>query len=475
MNVTIIVLGIMLMILSFSCGIVLIYYWSKFNEWKHDIAFRKRRGNIVKIYTFCSIAILLIGEPLMLLLHFNWKLISKSDSTPYMFLEVLNDLLYLPFFYFGTGFSLLRYWLIYFDIQFVSSCLNIEWKQIINKNIETLQEQWYIYYRNTIGNQSYMSRRVAIVCTIVSISSLTFNYIYVFQITATKLWIALNAIFFVTLVSSVVIIFCRMPPFKDTIFLYKEFKAISFCWCISLFLYFTAVILGIIFGDDMMIKFMEFIGSTTGAVVVPLTSTFWVLRQLQFTAIVRNLHYEMSNGTRQKHNDLKAKTLREILKDNDVIDAFMQHLIEELSMECLLALIELHQFKLHCVDVFNIDCTVGKHLHVSIELADTIPKSDIVFNGNDHENDLLSFKCKAYKLYMKYIICETQFEINIRHDARNKYDTLMVDYDKWINNNDVDQLFLFSIFDEVIKDMMLLLGFSRTRFVSNLNNEHIKI
>eukprot|EP01084_Bolivina_argentea_P157103 273778_1 len=138
MNVTVIVLGILLLVSSCSCGFILIYYWSKFNQWKNDMVFRKRRGNIVKIYTFCSIVILLVGQPLTILLHFNWKLITKSESAPYMVLEVLNDLLYSPFYYFGTGFSLLRYWLIYFDIQFASSCLNVEWKQIINKNIETL-------------------------------------------------------------------------------------------------------------------------------------------------------------------------------------------------------------------------------------------------------------------------------------------------------------------------------------------------
>merc|ERR1711902_199515 len=94
--------------------------------------------------------------------------------------------------------------------------------------------------------------------------------------------------------------------------------------------------------------------------------------------------------------------------------------------------------------------------YLTVELAECIPKSSIVFNQTE------DFERKASRLYRKYIRIGSEFEININYSLRKQ---LMDRFDTQSNSNSNEQRDeLHSVFDKCCKEMTKLLRFSLTRF-----------
>ena len=230
-------------------------------------------------------------------------------------------------------------------------------------------------------------------------------------------------------------------------------------------------------------------------------------------------------------------SVREILRDNQLIDQFMQHLIGEFSAELLLGLIEFQQFKFHLMEMYGSKIfvpelkddpadTSGGDDNVVLELADTVPKSDIVYSptvlgfkigskkslsnlstksmsnsrirtdsvpsdgaatmematGNANADGgelkistqkserfdaLNAFQIKALQLYNKYVRRGAEFEINVSCDVRDAMDafmlTMMQDH-IMTGNTSMNPIELASVFDPAMKEMMNLLNDSKSRF-----------
>eukprot|EP01084_Bolivina_argentea_P219499 372265_1 len=151
--------------------------------------------------------------------------------------------------------------------------------------------------------------------------------------------------------------------------------------------------------------------------------------------------------------------LRNILQDNELFHSYMQHLIREFSMECLLAFVEFRQYKIHALQVFNIEDPATT---MCVTFPKSVPQSDIVYN-DDTNVDKDSFKIKCYKLFLKYIESNAEFEINISWQHRVALTQLMGDYDRWMSMN-VTVMELYQMFDDPMREMYRLMNHARMRF-----------
>eukprot|EP01083_Nonionella_stella_P198833 729701_1 len=175
--------------------------------------------------------------------------------------------------------------------------------------------------------------------------------------------------------------------------------------------------------------------------------------------------------TQRTRNPRKGEELVIILKNYDLLVKFMQHLIKEFSMECLLALIEFHQFRSHVMERFHLcEETETTTSRVNIAFSENVPKSDIVYTQElqDNEKDDDAYvlcKLKACKLYHKYIKNGAEFEINISHRSRVGLTQLMANQEIWISEeNGMKESDLATVFDGAMLEMITMLNFSLTRF-----------
>merc|ERR1712228_912049 len=137
-----------------------------------------------------------------------------------------------------------------------------------------------------------------------------------------------------------------------------------------------------------------------------------------------------------------------MLSSSLTYNAFINHLSKEYSIECLLSLTEMIQFREYLIHKLYSKGFEDDKLR--IVLASDIPKSYIV------ENKQWDDKEKAYLLYTKYIRSGAELQINIPAEQRLKYDQLMGNYIEFMGNGTISNM-------ELIKRN----GFSKHQFIQN--------
>eukprot|EP01084_Bolivina_argentea_P193608 332145_1 len=480
------VLGIMCMTISWSFGWTLVYYAKLFFKLRHDQLIVKRRGQIVLCGNICGIMLLLFGFPLTIYLYWDWHWEYRIDpnSALFIFFDILNDILFTPFYTIAVMMILLRYWMIYYDIHLAKSALNKKWKQIINASA-LQEEEWWIVNINTYGNLLYMMKRSIIIAIIwIIIFFISSLIVSPFKLTTFPAYSYVFILFSLTSVILIVIIWKRIPYFNDNIYLYREIKIILYLWFSSLGAYAIAIIIETFTGPNLFTLTFQYLASISGMFSINFLSTFWVIQHLQIKeddheySISRTVDQQMRQLSDvvgvSKLNKQKTKRLFDILSDNDLFDLFMQHLIREFSHEILLAFVELVQYKSHLIEKFginvnDIDIDVGRDIgRYQLNFCETLKvKSSIVYeneNVNDENVDLYkSFKIKAYKIYKKYICTGSENEINIPYARREILKSLIANYDIWMEC-EFDEIQLAKIFDDEIKEMAKLMRYSKARF-----------
>lgn len=476
--------GIVLCTISIFLGCTLAYYTYKFYGWKDQIIYYKRRGDIVITYSICCNILLFIGYPLIFLIEFESFLLPQENTSSYLFLTTVNDLCFNPFYYIVLFLSLARYWLIFYDIQFSNSCSNLEWKQCINADIELLSsEKWYVQHRRNYGNAKYILKRTYLIASFISAISLTFVYIYEFGLTDWRFWHGLNGGLLALFVIFMYGLNRKLPKFNDNIYLKKECRNICFLWTIATLIYGCSVFFEAVTSKHIVARFLVQLSGLSGAFITPFISTFWVLKQIKVAQRTRGIsHVDELNGFGEEIESPR-RSLRLILSDEDAFKLYMQHIIGEMCMESLLALIEFTQFKQYLIQSFGIDPDdIGEEIYA--QFPDCVPKSDIVYtlNGDDDimedkQKLRVIFRQKAYKLYYKYVKVGAEFEINISYRMRMTLVALMKDYEKWIHpDNYVNEEDMVKMWDECMTALIKLLNSSKHRFryESNVSDHRFK-
>ena len=364
------VTGAVYSFVSLMCGIFLIYYLRKFYALRHIMIVIKRRGNLVIVNSICAIILFLIGYPLIFYLYWEMDISPDQDTIIFFIGDILNDLIFTPTYLIGLTTTLLRYWLIYYDIQYSESCSNLEWKTLItSKSEEISREQWFINKKDKFGNMRFMGKRLFIFmivcCVVITVSSLLYSP---FNITTIPIYSFIFLLLIITIFILIVTIWRKMPYFNDNICLYQEVKLLLRSWISFMILYALVVVAEIMLGENIYFLCLAYFASMCGTFITPFLSTVWVLKQIEN---IQKL---------QDHPSNNPHSLREILQDEDIIILFMQHLIKEFSMESLLSLIEFKQYKSYLMQELHghyMVGTIGRDIEMTLPL--NLPHSAIVY------------------------------------------------------------------------------------------------
>ena len=129
-------------------------------------------------------------------------------------------------------------------------------------------------------------------------------------------------------------------------------------------------------------------------------------------------------------------------------------------MECLLSYIEFTQYQQYLINNFidELNQNIVNKINI-VSFPSNVPISSIISTKQINDNPVSENKMKAFKLYKKYIECESEYEINISGEKRKKLDGIFGNVDNLINKyrniNNNDLLKCFNDSKETMKLLML--------------------
>ena len=486
METTRLSIGFALIAVSLFCGCVLGYYGIQFYRLRYEMVMIKRYGDIVVILILLAMFALLIGFPFSIFTNFSWSFAPAEGTRKYLIMEVINDLLWNPSMFFSLFLGMLRLWLLFYDIEFSSSISNVKWKQIITTNITKLRrDQWFIAHRKGLGNKHYLMKWAIGCAAVITVCTITSSYLVLWGRTEIRAYVYVTAVVYLTALLFVAILFFEMPHWEDMFCVHREFQILSCCVSVGIAAYIINETVRHIIGQLLVVEIIKWVVWMYGAFIIPFISSFWVLRQVRMTGLTSPRSISSSDDVdefgfpdkmemgpiateksgsksmvRKRDSFKMPGAVEDILADASFLHRIAKHLVSELSTECLLSLIEFQQFKSHLIECLKIEDLSTKEIW--FKLADCVPLSDIVHH--EEGKDLKSFRRRASELYEKYVMVDSDFEINIPDKMRRELQSLMGNESKWIEKSDISPVILANIFDGVMMEMKKLLKYSRLRF-----------
>jgi len=519
---------------------------------RRDIILQKRHINLSLLASILLI-IQIISENLNALFDFDVIYEMKHGQITVRFVRFIIVSIYC---FAVSGFiaiTFVRFFLVYFDIKYNVLMANNEWKSIINRNYnyknrdknadqKTKTDSFFIKYKSTLGSEKWWTRFIIIDLFLALIIS---PFLAWFKLD--DLLFIHNGFFYILFI--VIYFKLRQVKFWDDFFIVQELRklgiAVIFLVCIWGSLRIGTEILKHMNSNNMQFKhelwmtsylYLVYALSMFYDIYVVYITTFWVLKKLRNDPVLQ-IHYRnkssvvtmqlptptlsltmtksnsfnplRKNSKRKMTDDDKPKPihLKHILKKSEYLEVFINHLSHEFSLECILAYIELMQFKsliqsqqdqvVYADDgkltpqssiITRVDTggSITCEETLQFELADNIPQSTIVYDEND------DLETKAFKLYQKYIKVGSEFEINIassiraqlaqrfepsigfqrrisRNIQRRISNSITVKMDNMVksntdSNNNQAVNDLLTIFDDSSMEMVRLLQFSLSRF-----------
>ena len=470
----------------------------------HLRRFSAQQWNIIYAMRYCKITILQCYIFIVKLCMYTiWNITwiyglydyhSTANNTFWIIEAALTSLF---LFCFLWKFHLLRY-----NIMLHSAVMGSEWKAVINSTTYCQRNSFYIKFRGSLGSYKWTMCLFAVI-SLIAIS---------IDVAAYFIWGGYGTDFYnlIPFLPLIILYICT-PAFDDNFFIRQEMKYIVICLVASYISFYSWDLLSARFDPNYdnlstgpIIYFVTNQLWNLGQFIAMLISTFWVNRrcehiiefqryqiheikrksvydELHTLEIVPNLKTVEEQIMRNESNDHKSSptspsplassklvnnddtlSLQSILADDRLLDLFANHLVRDYSIECLLSLIEMQQFKCHIKEQLNVNG--GTEM---LELAAKAPRSEVVHKEITLTPDLNTLKGIAHTLFEKYVKEGSEFEINIPSRLRQRLQVQMGDRDAWMANNmNGDEL--ESIFDHAMEEILILLNQSSHRFHDNL-------
>eukprot|EP01083_Nonionella_stella_P039948 108645_1 len=462
-----------------------VYYGYHFYQQKGNLIIRKRYSNIVFIINICALPLHLIAYP-SIYLPSIFDHPYDDHAIPWAFVY--------PYCGYGlTLFTALRFYLIYYDVQFLHASKNLQWKKYITTDKNTLEkDNYYVQNKNTLGNSRHMIKRCLITVVILGI---IYTSLSIRQHTVTDgsegiyhlATMGMDLCFYMIPLLITVILWCKTPPFQDTILVQQEMKVIAILYCCCLIAYALFFTLGVFVSESPFLALFlsKFVVGMVGIIGVFCTTfpsifliTRFMLRRTENEMFLELSVLSMDSNLPQQSTSLSTYSrvkLRTILNEHGLYDLFMQHLMSEFSLENLLAFTEFMQYQHRAYKAFNLEYSESGNAHHLQRIPNFIanaPKSNIVYQNAGDESDeqtrIHSIKAKAYLLFVKYVMEGAQFEININFMERFKLKKLIGDNEKWMDEkSEISIIDLCDIFVICSDQIYRLMTDSITRFKTN--------
>ena len=149
------------------------YFSRQFYKHRRNMVIHKRYPKLTMIWCILSILSITITRPLYLFTYticddpqnFNLDCNYIQNQNFIFMMHYIHT-----FFFYLTHFAgwvlLLRYWLIYFNVNWTKATLSKTWK--IHLNHLEIAKNWYLSHKSTFGNSKYCLKRMTIVYLIVA-------------------------------------------------------------------------------------------------------------------------------------------------------------------------------------------------------------------------------------------------------------------------------------------------------------------
>ena len=456
-----------------------------FSRTRHLLIIKKRYPRLIMLEAFVSVFNLAIAYPATMAYQYEDY---DNNALSAKWWPYLSTALNVYTAQITTIIEACRIWLISYDLQYLHSSQNQQWKTVIDESYA--ERDWYLHNRGRWGNKKYVARLgfiyYMITSSIVFVTNWTQSQLGIDQMHVFGL---LGLCWFVP-VSIPIVLYVKTPRNLQDLFLFHfEFK-----WS------FIVMIIGASIGAIFLIIFS--IGLTTLAWTVLFIIMLYshTLSSLSTLVIPRKvsmmIEWDAEGPTAKvkmesSSGDFRG-TMQAILMSEQKCEAFVDWMYREFSSEVILSFLEFIQFrkfvkaeirKTDGVDIdedsdpydfdlfdgmpqstivydsFQFDQSVPFPSHLVDVPSDSIKSADLDFDGSPTQNPLIRCKRIAHLLFMKYIDYDAQHEINISGRLRDKYVEMeRMEYD----GMDLKQF--VTVYDEVISEMMKYQSESYMRF-----------
>ena len=310
----------------------------------------------------------------------------------------------------------------------------------------------------------------------------------------------IDGAFYFVPVLFVIILYVKCPKLEDKLYFHYEFRATTYLFCICLVLYLISTIL---YNIDKYpsIVFQSLVGSIAFCGTSLISTHMITSKILKIGGLWAHIYHKgktedsMTSGSTSKYIEQQidieivkqrsasspgtntAKAFRDIFTNEENVDLFAQHLLEEYSIEVLLSYIEFIQYKSLFKDQYYSTHKTGNKLEtyffeIDVTKLKYVPESSIIYNSFNDNNIISNFKNMAWELFNKYVKKGVLYEVNISSSLKRHYYHLFKmdmdgnindSYNEWMNT-DINPDDLYSIYDSCIHEMYKFLRDSSMRF-----------
>eukprot|EP01084_Bolivina_argentea_P054267 99539_1 len=400
----------------------------------------------------------------------------------------------------------IKYWLLYYDVQFILFCENNQWKTHINENNVTYHTNWFVVNKTTAGNEQYLIRKVLMIIAFPSIIVPLVTFIrYTTQYDA-----MIDLFFMIIPIALTAIFWGKTPKYLDYFRVREECRMLLVIGATLAILYLIGGVTAAFllsphdyFIAAYSVEVMYWLGITLAA----LHLTCWTILKNKHRLTVsqtkssiymsyRSFHRLVSpkkaesERRRTSMHSLRVSQSGLSLPDDVNINAnesiillicilehahgfqmFISHLMSEFCLESVLAIIEFTQYQMLMKNIYS--GSKGKEVDIKalriLKLPDisVVPQSIIVYDPKN-ESGVYEVKEIAKRLLQKYIVNGSEFEINISYKLKRK---LLNDLDRI---EQLEETKLVHLFDESIQSLLLLLNDCLARFVTTPKYKQIE-
>ena len=493
------------------------YYTKLFcNKSKTEILLSRRYPNIIKWICTLECMYLLVQQPIYMLPRASPLTYTHPHVIP-----LLHQIEFYTYHFLCWGLillSLLRYWLMFYELNWRNINPNKIWKIHIDPNIE--HSSFWLKYKSTLGSYKFMLKITMFLWTIIYVFHCLFFAFYGYDESQESCKALYGQCVFIIPAIVMVILYTKIPSVLDKYHLRYELCSVL-CLDASILPIIITITITLIYVDfgcsDLDIKHNQTADISRGINIkcIPhiirmtlqiigwngylFVITYCMLKKNQSLKQQKPLRKHCQSDHIQNIRTVAITCLTDVLCDKNEFELFGQHCSREVMIETILSLIELTQFKdliiikyghefiqdqhENGVQLHRLDATETQHQYSQYTAAASdefynyavisdglrkykaIPKSYIVFNGDSDSKE--GILCIAWRLYQKYINKESSWTLNISDELRSQYvHDMDMDQIEFVNDAiDMEYFELFEYFDPVIEEMYSLLQSSFTRYI----------
>eukprot|EP01083_Nonionella_stella_P055956 147549_1 len=330
-----------------------------------------------------------------------------------------------------------RSWFIYFNTKWGLQIQKSAWSVHLNPHVASTF--WFIAHRKDYGSPRWI--KIGVITYYLSEGVL----LLVFMLLLPQINDFIDIFFFLIEFIVLITLYNKIPQFSDVFHIKRELQLILRVGTVGVVLYIGYIIKTALFGKTL-IGFMIvqcIFGLVAGSMVVILNSYVFTAKCIDLlseTDVQRNSvdmnHMMLTDSAQVKPNQITRYSLSDVLANNELIQAFFKHLLDEFSVELLLALTEMVQFEelMRNDDAFMnnikeyiaLHTNTSKYVHVMtpdtpLILAGELPRSHIVFASHaDMKRGTERYLLVARDITKKYIFDGAEFEINISYECKQE-------------------------------------------------------